>query len=66
MQIVVTTHSDALVEDLTETAESVIVCEKRDGATTLRRLQMSELSKWLNEYSLGELWRKGEIGGTRW
>lgn len=66
MQIVVTTHSDALVEELTETAESVIVCEKRDGATVLRRLQMSELSKWLNEYSLGELWRKGEIGGTRW
>src|SRR5258708_90994 len=27
MQIVVTTHSDALVEELTETAEYVIVCE---------------------------------------
>jgi predicted ATPase len=66
MQIIVTTHSDALVEELTETAESVIVCEKHDGATILRRLQMSELSKWLNEYSLGELWRRGEIGGTRW
>jgi predicted ATPase len=66
MQIIVTTHSDALVEELTETVESVIVCEKHDGATILRRLQMSELSKWLNEYSLGELWRRGEIGGTRW
>jgi predicted ATPase len=66
MQLVVTTHSEALVEELTETAESVIVCEKRDGATTLRRLKMDELSQWLNDYSLGELWRKGEIGGTRW
>jgi len=66
MQIVVTTHSDALVEQLTEVAESVVVCEKRQGATVMRRLQMAELSKWLSEYSLGELWRKGEIGGTRW
>jgi predicted ATPase len=66
MQIVVTTHSDALVEELTETAESVIVCEKQNGSTVLRRLQIAELSKWLKEYSLGELWRKGEIGGTRW
>jgi predicted ATPase len=66
MQIVVTTHSEALVEELTETAESVIVCEKHNGSTVLRRLQMIELSKWLSEYSLGQLWRKGEIGGTRW
>lgn len=66
MQIIVTTHSDALVEELTEIAESVVVCEKHEGATVLRRLQMDELSKWLSQYSLGELWRKGEIGGTRW
>jgi len=66
MQLIVTTHSESLVEELTETPESVIVCEKKDGATCLRRLQMEELSKWLSEYSLGDLWRKGEIGGTRW
>jgi predicted ATPase len=66
MQIIITTHSDALVEELTETPESVIVCEKHNDATVLRRLQQKELSKWLSEYSLGQLWRKGEIGGTRW
>jgi predicted ATPase len=66
MQLIVTTHSDVLVEGLSETPESVVVCEKRNGATELRRLELHELSKWLNEYSLGELWRKGEIGGTRW
>ena len=66
MQLIVTTHSDVLIEGLTETPESVIVCEKQEGATTLRRLQKNDLSKWLEEYSLGELWRKGEIGGTRW
>lgn len=66
MQLVVTTHSDVLVEALSETPESVIVCEKRDGATVLKRLEPTELKEFLKKYSLGELWRKGEIGGTRW
>lgn len=66
MQLIVTTHSDLLVEALSEMPESVVVCEKQDGSTTLRRLEKSDLSKWLGEYSLGELWRKDEIGGTRW
>jgi predicted ATPase len=66
MQLVVTTHSDSLVDGLTASPESVIVCEKEAGATTLRRLKKTELKNWLKEYTLGELWHKGEIGGTRW
>jgi predicted ATPase len=66
MQLVVTTHSDVLVDELTETPEAVIVCEKDAGSTTLKRLERSRLSEWLREYTLGELWHKGQIGGTRW
>jgi predicted ATPase len=66
MQLIVTTHSDALVDELTETPEAVIVCEKDAGSTTLKRLERTELSKWLKQYTLGELWHKGQIGGTRW
>jgi predicted ATPase len=66
MQLVVTTHSDTLVNELTETPEAVIVCEKEAGSTTLRRLKHQELSSWLKQYTLGELWHKGQIGGTRW
>jgi predicted ATPase len=66
MQLVVTTHSDTLVDELTETPEAVIVCEKDAGSTTLRRLERKELSSWLKKYTLGELWHKGQIGGTRW
>jgi len=66
MQLVVTTHSDTLVDELTETPEAIIVCEKDAGSTTLRRLDRGELSRWLKEYTLGELWHKGQIGGTRW
>jgi predicted ATPase len=65
-QLVVTTHSEILVDALTDTPESVLVCEKTAGGTTLTRLDESQLKPWLEKYSLGELWRDGEIGGNRY
>lgn len=65
-QIIVTTHSEVLVDELTDTPETVLVCEKNEGSTQLRRLEKDLLEDWLKRYSLGELWRKGEIGGNRW
>ena len=65
-QIFVTTHSDILVDALTDTPEAVIVCEKSEGATQLRRLDAEQLKPWLEQYRLGELWTRGEIGGNRW
>jgi predicted ATPase len=47
--------------------ESVLVCERDfDNSTQFKRLSMRELNAWLEKYTLGELWKKGEIGGTRW
>jgi predicted ATPase len=66
MQLVVTTHSDALIDELSETAQSVIVCEKHDGSSVLKQLDSDQLSEWLTRYKLGQLWRTGEIGGNRW
>jgi predicted ATPase len=66
-QLIVTTHSDALVDALSGKPEAVIVCERDfDNATSFRRLSRADLSLWLERYRLGELWRKGEIGGNRW
>jgi predicted ATPase len=66
MQLIVTTHSSALIEEFSDTPESVVVCEKNRGASTFHRLERPELSEWLGKYTLGELWRKGELGGNRW
>lgn len=66
MQLVVTTHSDAVVDELSGTPEAVIACEKHEGSTALKRLTQEELSEWLTRYTLGQLWRTGEIGGNRW
>jgi predicted ATPase len=63
-QLIVTTHSDALVSALSETADSVVICERDKSGSQLRRLDADKLKTWLTKYNLGELWRMGEIGGN--
>ena len=65
-QLIVTTHSDILINAMTEHPESIIVCEKHDGKTEMKRLKKEDLKTWLTKYSLGELWITGQIGGNRW
>lgn len=63
-QLVVTTHSDALVSEFSETAESVLVCDYLENGTTLTRLESNKLQHWLDQYRLGEVWRIGKLGGN--
>jgi predicted ATPase len=65
-QLVVTTHSRMLVDALSNEPASVIVCEKLDGTSRFERLDPAALALWLEQYSLGELWSMGELGGNRW
>ncbi len=64
-QLIVTTHSDILVSALSDVPESVLVCEREAEGTSLRRLDNESLTKWLHDYSLGDLWLMGELGGTK-
>ena len=66
MQLIVTTHSDVLVDGLTKVPEAVVVCEKQNGSTKMSRRTSADLAVWLKDYGLGQLWRRGEIGGNRW
>ena len=65
-QLIVTTHSDVMVDALTDTPESVVICEKHEGQTEMRRLDKEDLAKWLKDYTLGNLWSSGQLGGNRW
>jgi len=65
MQVIITTHSDALVDAFSDRPECIVVCEKEMGRTTLKRLDADALKVWLKDYSLGELWTSGQIGGRR-
>ena len=60
-QLIVATQSPLLLDHFEP--EEVLVTDRQDGATTVRRLCAESLKVWLEEYSLGELWEKNELGG---
>jgi len=64
-RLVVTTHSRMLVDALSERPSSVVVCTRENGESSFERLDKEELTAWLEEYTLGDLWSMGELGGNR-
>ena len=63
-QLVVTTHSDALVSALSQRPEAVVACERLGTGTTLERVDPERLAHWLKDYTLGDVWRMGELGAN--
>lgn len=60
-QVVVSTQSPLLLDHFEP--EDVLVADRVDGASQFRRLHREQLDDWLEDYSLGQLWEKNEIGG---
>lgn len=60
-QIIVATQSAVLVDHFTP--EDVITVNRVDGASVFKRLDSDDLSVWLEDYSLGDLWQKNVING---
>jgi predicted ATPase len=64
-QLIITTHSAELLSYLDP--EDIVTCERGEsGGTKLSRLDRERLSEWRDDYSLGDLWLKGVLGGTRY
>jgi predicted ATPase len=62
-QIIIATQSPRLLDSFSY--EDVVVAEwnKADNYSVFRHLNESELSQWLDEYSLSQLWDKNILGG---
>ena len=60
-QVILSTQSSLLLDHFEP--EDVLVAERHGGATQLTRLDSSKLAAWLEDYSLGQLWEKNELGG---
>ena len=60
-QVVVSTQSSLLLDYFEP--EDVLVANRDGGATQITRLDGAQWAQWLEEYSLGQLWEKNEIGG---
>ena len=65
MQLIVTTHSDMILDCFTNMPEAVVVCDKVDGVTQMTRLCAKDFREWKKE-GLGMAWISGAIGGKRW
>jgi predicted ATPase len=60
-QIIVSTQSVELVNEFD--VEDLIVVDKKAGASDFKRPDPKALQEWLEDYSLGDLWKKNILGG---
>ena len=60
-QVVFTTHSPQFLDAFTATKPTTTVARWENGETKLDTLDGEELKYWLAEYSLGELFKSGEL-----
>jgi predicted ATPase len=60
-QVIVSTQSSLLLDHFEP--EDVLVANRVNDGTQLTRLESPQLAKWLEDYSLGQLWEKNEFGG---
>ena len=59
--MIVSTQSVELINELSP--DDVIVVDQENGASTFKRLSEAELADWLQDYALGELWKRNILGG---
>ena len=60
-QVIVATQSPLLIDNFS--VDDMIVMSRKDGASTMERLDPEDFSIWLENYSIGELWTKNVIAG---
>lgn len=60
-QVIVSTQSVELLNAFAP--EDIIVVEREQGASVLKRLDTEDLADWLEDYTLGELWKRNILGG---
>ena len=60
-QVIVSTQSIELLNEFD--AEDIIVADRANDQTQLKRLDSNALKVWLEDYSLGDLWQKNILGG---
>jgi predicted ATPase len=60
-QLIVSTQSVELLNRMEP--EDVIVVDRKDNASTFHRLDSTQLQNWLEDYSLGDLWKQNVLGG---
>lgn len=62
-QVIIATQSPGLVDEFEANQITIIERDEDSESTLARKLDEEELSEWLTNYSLSELWNKNVLGG---
>jgi predicted ATPase len=60
-QVILTTHSPQFLDAFGKTRPTTTVAKWENGETILRTIKDADLDYWLQEYSLGTLFKSGEL-----
>ena len=60
-QVILTTHSPQLLDAFKDIVPKTTVVKWAEGETVLQNVEGDQLDRWLKEYSLGSLFRSGEL-----
>lgn len=60
-QVILATQSPTLVDHFS--ADDLIVVEHENGESSFHRPSAAQLARWLERYSLGQVWSKNILGG---
>lgn len=60
-QIIAATQNAELISNFQP--EDILTVDQRDGESQIRRLNADELDQWLNDYTLGDLWKQRIMKG---
>ena len=60
-QVILTTHSPQFLDAFAGTRPTTTIAKWENGETTLKTLEGEALEYWLKEYSLGALFKSGEL-----
>ncbi|MCX7112693.1 MAG: AAA family ATPase [Proteobacteria bacterium] len=60
-QVIVSTQSVELLNAFEP--EDIVVVERENNASVFKRLDTDDLKDWLEDYTLGELWKRNILGG---
>lgn len=60
-QVIVATQNAELISNFEP--ENILTVDQRDGESVIKRLDAGELGHWLNDYTLGDLWKQRIMKG---
>lgn len=60
-QLIISTQSVNLVDNFEP--KDIVVVEREEGASVFKRLNQEDLSQWIHQFSLGEIWQNNIFGG---